>query len=269
MNVQTQRVNQTLDGQSKVLSQMLEGIINDSIEVIDLTQVLNENTPVIDLPEPFVNTSSFQMKRLSKYDETGPVCYWNDLTLGEHCGTHFDAPNHWVSGKENDSVDKIPAKNLIGEARVINIKDKCKENTDYCLTVEDIKEYEAKYGEIPKHSWVLLYTGWAEHINSEKFFNIDEEGLSHTPGFTPEASRFLVKRDILGVGVETVGTDAGIAHTFDPPFPSHHFMHEANKYGLAQLTNLDKLPPKGAILIATPLKIENGSGSPIRAIALV
>lgn len=115
----------------------------------------------------------------------------------------------------------------------------------------------------------MLYTGWAEYLNSEKYFNTDRDGLSHTPGFTPEASRFLVERDILGVGVETVGTDAGIAHTFDPPFPSHHIMHQANKYGLAQLTNVDKLPPKGAVLIAAPLKIENGSGSPIRAIALV
>lgn len=267
MNVQSQVLSKKPGNQA--LNQVLEGLANDSIEVVDLTQVLNEDTPVIQLPEPFVNTSSFKSTQISKYDATGPVCYWNDLTLGEHCGTHFDAPNHWISGKENDSVDKIPAKRLIGEARVINIKAKSEENPDYCLTVEDIKEYEAEYGEIPKDSWVLLYTGWSEYVNGDKFFNVDENGLSHTPGFTPEASKLLVERDILGVGVETVGTDAGIAHTFNPPFPSHHFMHEANKYGLAQLTNLDKLPPKGAILIAAPLKIEHGSGSPMRAIALV
>jgi len=269
MKTESQAKCEKVGDQTEILSMMFESIVNDSIVVVDLTQALDETTPVIDLPEPFVNTSSFHMKQLSKYDETGPVCYWNDLTLGEHCGTHFDAPNHWVSGKENDSIDEIPTKNMIGEACVINIKSKCKENPDYCLTVEDIKEYEEEHGEIPKHSWVLLNTGWADYINDEKYFNIDEDGLSHTPGFTPDASRFLVKRDILGVGVETVGTDAGIAHTFDPPFPSHHFMHEANKYGLAQLTNLDKLPAKGAILIATPLKITNGSGSPVRAIALV
>lgn len=270
MNGKAQVINK-LDNKTQILSEILDSIINDSIEVVDLTQVLNEDTPVIGLPEPFVNTGSFQMKRLSKYDETGPVCYWNDLTLGEHCGTHFDAPNHWFSGKENDSIDAIPTKNMIGEACVINIKEKCKENPNYCLTVEDIKKYEEMHGEIPKHAWVLLHTGWAEYINDHgKYFNINEEGLSNTPGFTPEASKFLAKdRDILGVGVETVGTDAGIAHTFEPPFPSHHYMHEANKYGLAQLTNLDKLPSRGAILIATPLKIANGSGSPVRAIALV
>lgn len=271
MKTQSEAIGEKIADQTEILSKMLDGIIQDSIEVIDLTQVLNEKTPVIQLPEPFVNTSSFKMKTLSKYNETGPVCYWNDLTLGEHCGTHFDAPNHWVSGIENESVDMVPTKNMIGEACVIDIREKSKNNPDYCLTLEDISEYEEQHGKIPKHAWVLIHTGWAAYINDhEKYFNVNEQGLSNTPGFTPQASKFLAsERDILGVGVETVGTDAGIAHTFDPPFPSHHYMHEANKYGLAQLTNLDKLPPRGAILIAAPLKIANGSGSPVRAIALV
>lgn len=263
-------MNETLL-ESTVLGKMLDGIINHSIEVIDLTQILCEETPVIQLPEPFANTGGFRFKPLSKYDEAGPAFYWNDFVAGEHCGTHFDAPNHWISGRDNDGVDTIPVKNMIGEACVINIKEKCKENPDYCLTVEDIKNFEEQYGSIRKHSWVLVHTGWADYINDhEKFFNCDANGMPHTPGISKEASEFLVsERDILGVGVETVGTDAGIAGTFDPPFPNHYFMHKANKYGLAQLTNLDKLPPKGAILIATPLKILNGSGSPIRAIALV
>lgn len=271
MNTQPHVIENQVGNQTTLLSEMLGRIVNDSIEVVDLTQTLSEKTPVIQLPEPFVNTSHFKMTTISKYDETGPVCYWNDLVLGEHCGTHFDAPNHWVSGKSNESIDTVPTKNMIGEACVIDVKAKCAQDPDYCLTVEDIQAYEKLYGKIPKHAWVLLHTGWAAYINDhEKYFNVNEQGLSNTPGFTPEASKFLVlERDILGVGVETVGTDAGIAHTFDPPFPSHHYMHEANKYGLAQLTNLDKLPPRGAVLIATPLKIENGSGSPVRVIALV
>lgn len=122
MDVQSQVLHKTSHDQSHVLSQLLGSIVNDSIEVVDMTQVLNEDTPVIQLPEPFKNTGGFQFKQLSKYDETGPVCYWNDFVAGEHCGTHFDAPNHWVTGRENASVDKIPVKNLIGEARVINIK---------------------------------------------------------------------------------------------------------------------------------------------------
>jgi|SRR5699024_9996067 len=190
--------------------------------------------------------------------------------MGEHCGTHFDAPVHWVSGKDHQSVDEIPVKKLIGEASVIDIKEKCDKNPDYCLTIEDIEEFEESHGKIPQHSWVLIYTGWAEHIDDEKFFNIGEDGQPHTPGTTVEAAKFLAnERDILGVGVEPVGTDAGIAATFETPFPNHYFMHEANKYGLASLANVDKLPPRGSILIATPLKIEEGSGSPVRVIALV
>ena len=94
--------------------------------------------------------------------------------------------------------------------------------------------------------------------------------MSHTPGSSVEAAKFLAQeRKVLGFGVETVGTDAGMAPTFDPAFPSHYFMHEVNRYGLAQLTNIDKLPPRGSIIVAAPLKITNGSGSPIRAFALV
>ena len=76
-------------------------------------------------------------------------------------------------------------------------------------------------------------------------------------------------RDLLGVGVETIGTDAGLVGTFDPPFPNHSIMHGHGKFGLASLCNLDRLPPTGAIVIAAPLKLVGGSGSPVRALALV
>lgn len=252
------------------LKDLMGKIIDDSIEVVDLTQVLNEETPVISLPDPFVDTKGFEIEQISKYDDKGPFFYWNNISMGEHCGTHFDAPVHWVSGKAHQHVDEIPVKRLIGEAVVINIMEKCKADADYCLTVEDIKEFEAEYGEIPSHSWLLIYTGWSKHVDNEMFFNMGEDGQPHTPGATVEAAKFLAdERDILGVGVEPVGTDAGLAATFETPFPVHNFIHGANKYGLASLTNLDKLPPRGSILIASPLKIEDGSGSPVRVIALV
>lgn len=254
-----------------VLENLMAGILNGQVEVIDMAQPLNEDTPVIQLPEPFKNAGGFKYIQLSKYDEGGPAWYWNDFVAGEHCGTHFDAPNHWISGKDGDGVDTMPMKNMIGEACVIDISRQCEEDPDYCLTVADIAAYEKQYGRLPEHSWVILYTGWGKYAqDKEKFFNIGKDGMPHTPGFSKEASIFLAQeRNILGVGVETVGTDAGIAAKFDPPFPNHYYMHEANRYGLAQLANVDKLPPRGAILIATPLKITNGSGSPIRPIALV
>lgn len=254
-----------------LLGDLLAGIISGGIEVVDLAQPLNENTPVMQLPEPFVNTGNFRYNRLSNYDEKGPAWYWNDFTTGEHVGTHFDAPRHWISGKGQDGVDTLPMKNMIGEACVIDVKQKCQENPDYLLTVADILEFESVHGKIPEHAYLILHTGWAEYNdNHEKFFNVGADGMPHTPGFAPEASAFLAKeRKILGVGVETVGTDAGIAATLEPAFPSHYYMHEANRYGMASLANVDKLPPRGAIIIATPLKITDGSGSPIRPIALV
>ncbi|MDQ0185888.1 cyclase family protein [Cytobacillus kochii] len=256
---------------NNILEELIKSIGDETIEVVDLSQTLSENTPVIQLPESLARTAGFKLKQLSKYDEKGPTSYWNDFVAGEHCGTHFDAPIHWISGRDNDSVDRIPLKNMIGQAYVIDISQEAKQNPDYCVTVEDIQLFEERNGSIKEHSWVLIRSGWSNYVSDhEKFYNIGQDGQPHTPGITKEASIFLAEeRDILGVGVETVGTDAGIAGTFNPPFPNHHYMHGANKYGLAQLTNLERLPEKGAILIVNPLKIENGSGSPVRVLALV
>jgi len=135
--------------------------------------------------------------------------------------------------------------------------------------VDRIEAWEREHGRIPECSWVLLRTGWGERTNPIDFINTAADG-PHSPGFDAAASRFLAnERAILGVGVETIGTDAGQAGTFDPPFPNHTIMHGAGKFGLASLCNLDRLPPTGAIVIAAPLKIVGGSGSPLRVIALV
>ena len=116
---------------------------------------------------------------------------------------------------------------------------------------------------------MLIRTDWSKRTGAGPFLNIKEDG-PHTPGFHPQCVPFLAKeRDILGVGVETVGTDAGQAATFDPMFPCHTIMHGSNRFGLASLMNLDQLPPTGAVVIAPPLKIVNGSGSPLRVLALV
>jgi kynurenine formamidase len=116
---------------------------------------------------------------------------------------------------------------------------------------------------------VLLRTGWSRRSAPDAFLNVAADG-PHTPGFDPRASTLLAhERKVLGVGVETIGTDAGQAGTFDPPFPNHAIMHGAGCFGLASLCNLDRLPATGAVVIAAPLKIVAGSGSPLRVIALV
>jgi kynurenine formamidase len=139
---------------------------------------------------------------------------------------------------------------------------------DFLLTVEGIQAWEAEHGHIPAGAWVLLRTDWSKRVGAEAFLNVGEDG-PHSPGFHKDASAFLAhERDVLGVGVETVGTDAGQAGRFDPPFPNHNTMHGAGKFGLASLCNLDQLPPTGAVVIAAPLKIVDGSGSPLRVLAI-
>jgi kynurenine formamidase len=256
---------------SAVLAALAAGIGDGGIRVVDLTVPLEPTTPTIQLPPQFAPSKPFALEEISRYDERGPAWYWNNIACGEHTGTHFDAPIHWVTGKDypDNATHNIPVKKLIGPACVIDVSDRVRENVDFLVTVEVVEGWEARHGRIPSAAWVLIRTDWSKRTGAERFLNIGEDG-AHTPGFHPQCVSFLAQqRDILGVGVETVGTDAGQAPTFDPMFPCHTLMHGSNRFGLASLTNLDQLPPTGAIVIAPPLKIVNGSGSPLRVLALV
>nr|MCS5671041.1 cyclase family protein [Vicinamibacterales bacterium] len=240
-------------------------------EVVDLTQPLNAETPVIQLPPPLANTPGFTPHLISNFDDDGPGWYWNWMEVGEHVGTHFDAPCHWISGRELPCVDTLDADEFIGPAVVIDVTAAVSDNADFVATQETIESWEAENGRIPEGAWVILKTGWgARASDGELFFNADDSGMAHYPGFGLESATFLTtQRNILGVGTEAVGTDAAVGAIADPPFPNHFTMHGAGRYGLTQLANVDQLPATGAVIIATPLKIEHGSGSPIRAIALV
>jgi kynurenine formamidase len=222
------------------------------------------------LPEPFVNTPGFSLRELSRYDDRGPAWYWNAFEAGEHVGTHLDAPVHWFSGRDGDDVARISLARLVGPAVVLDRAEAAKADPEYLLTIDDVRAFEGRYGPLPEGGWMLYRTGWdARADDQDAFLNADERG-SHTPGVDPECARYLAEQTpIAGVGVETVGTDAGAAHSFDPPFPCHHFLLGAGKCGLTQLANLADLPPVGALLVVAPLKIESGSGSPARAFAFV
>jgi kynurenine formamidase len=255
---------------SDVLAQFVDDLTAGRIVVVDLTQPLSPETPVIELPPIFGASPGLTVDEISRYDEKGPGWYWNTLHLGEHTGTHFDAPVHWITGKDlpDNATDTIPAGRFVGPACVIDVSGESAADPDFLLTPERIQAWEAEHGRIPAGSWVLLRTDWSKRTDPAAFFNADASG-PHTPGFHKSASEFLAReRDVLGVGVETVGTDAGQAGGFDPPFPNHTIMHGAGKFGLASLTNLDQLPPTGAVVIAAPLKIVGGSGSPVRVLAV-
>ena len=254
-----------------LLASLVEALRNGDLEIVDLTQPLGPDTPVIGLPPQFASSPGVTVETLSRYDAPGPAWYWNVLHLGEHTGTHFDAPIHWVTGKDlsANACDTIPPGRFVGPACVLDVEAEVEADPDFLLTPERIEAWEAEHGRIPAGAWVLLRTGWSRRPDAASFLNVGADG-PHSPGFTRGASELLAHdRDVLGVGVETVGTDAGQAGTFDLPFPNHHTMHGAGKFGLASLCNLDRLPPTGAVVIAAPLKIVDGSGSPLRVLAIV
>src|SRR5216684_712902 len=237
-----------------VLQALTDALRDSSVEVIDLTAPLSEQTPIIQLPEPFGNTARFGLTEISHYDERGPAWYWNDI----------------VTGKDREDVAQVPVSRLIAPAVVLDFSAEAAANPDFLLEIEHVKQWEAENGPLPEGSWLLYRTGWdARSSDQAAFLNADATG-PHTPGISVSCATWLAEEaPIIGLGTETVGTDAGAAHSFDPPFPCHSALLGAGKYGLTQLQNLVLLPPRGAVVITGPLPITGGSGSPCRALGLV
>jgi kynurenine formamidase len=253
------------------LVQFARALAQGKVRVIDLSQPLEAGTPIIQLPPEFGKSWPFRIEEISHYDSRGPAWYWSNFSCGEHTGTHFDAPVHWVTGKDypQNTTDTIPADKFVAPACVIDVSKEVVDNPDFLLTRRHVEEWEQRHGRIEAGAWVLMRTDWSKRTEPAAFLNIKDDG-AHVPGPHPELVPFLAReRNVIGWGSEGVGTDAGQAFRFEPAFPCHTIMHGHNRFGLASLTNLDQLPPKGAILITAPLKIVKGSGSPCRVLALV
>lgn len=256
--------------QATVLEALGTSLLNGQIETVDLTHTLDPDFPVIVLPPEYGQCARFRVEEVSHYDERGPAWYWRNFSCGEHTGTHFDAPIHWISGRDLPaaSVDSIPPEAFVGPVCVLDCSKEATDNEDFLLTAEFIKAWEARNGRIPEHSWVLMRTDWSKR-NGAGYLNLREDG-AHTPGPDAAAMKLLIEgRNIRGFGTETVGTDAGQAAHLTPPYPAHYLLHGAGRYGLQCLAKLDQLPATGAILLCPPLKIKHGSGSPLRVLALV
>ena len=242
------------------------------LRVVDLTHTLAPGFPSISLPPEFGQMWSFRMETISRYDAAGPHWYWNNFACSEHTGTHFDAPSHWVSGRDHarNCVDTIAPRDFIAPACVVDASAQAASDPDWLLTVDHLRAWESRHGRIPAGAWLLLRTDWSRRIDDPAaFVNLREDG-AHTPGPTEEAVQWLVhERQVHGFGVETINTDAGQSHAWPSPYPCHRILHGANRYGLQCLRNLDQLPATGALLIAAPLKIRDGSGSPLRVLAVV
>ena len=253
-----------------VLTALTDALNSATVEVIDLTAPLSASTPVIKLPEQFGQTATFSLHEISRYDDRGPAWYWNDITTGEHTGTHFDAPVHWVTGRDGEDVAQVPLGSMIRPAVLLDFSAQAAGDPDFLLEIKDVRDWEQAHGPLPAGGWLLYRTGWDTRSDSqERFLNANETG-PHTPGISVECARWIAEESpVIGVGVETVGTDAGTAHSFDPPFPCHSSLLGAGKYGLTQLRNLARLPAQGSVVFVGPLPITGGSGSPCRALALV
>ena len=235
---------------------------------MDLTARLTAATPIIALPPEFGQTQRFELEEISRYDDRGPAWYWNNFRSGEHTGTHLDAPNHWVTGRDGSDVADIPVSRLIRPVVVLDFSAECAADPDFLLEVDHIRDLGvASTVRCPTGGWMIYRTGWDARSEQPGATSSTPTRPGRTlPGMSIECARGSPRSaPVVGVGVETVGTDAGAAHSFDPPFPCHSYLMGSGKYGLTQLQNVALLPPTGAVLVVGPLPIVTGSGSPARA----
>ncbi len=230
-----------------VLSEFLSGIVNGRIRMVDLTHTLTPDFPQIMLPPEMERSAPFRIEEVSHYDERGPAWYWNNFSCSEHTGTHFDAPIHWISGRDmpNNSTDTIPIESFIAQACVLDCSREASADADFLLTADFIRHWEQRHGRIPPRSWVLMRTDWSKRKDPAAYQNFDETG-QHTPGPDIGAVRFLAEeRDVIGFGTETIGTDAGQAQHFHPPYPCHTVMHgSAGSASSASIILISCRPPE-------------------------
>lgn len=233
-------------------------------KLVDLTHALDQQT----LYWP-TSPSAFQLTKLHAGMTEGGFYYSAySLCTPEHGGTHLDAPVHFAEGAH--STDKVPLERLVGPAVVIDVRDKAKADSDYRLTAADVTAWEQKHGRIPAGAIVLMSTGWsAKWPDRKAYFGDDKPGDAsnlHFPSYGADAAALLVtERKVAALGLDTASIDYGPA----TDFPVHRLVGKDNVSGLENLTNLDKLPAKGAWVAALPIKIAGGSGGPARVIAFL
>src|SRR2546430_6142873 len=195
-----------------VLQALVDAIRDRSVEVIDLTAPLSAQTPILQLPEPFGNTVRFGLTEISRYDERGPAWYWNDIVTGEHTGTHFDAPVHWVTGQDGEDVSQVAPTRLIAPAAVLDFTAEAAADPDFLLEIEHVKQWEAEHGPLPE-GWLLYRTGWAARAGRQAEFPTANETGPPPPGISVASAKWLAdQRPAIGLGTEPLGTDAGAAH---------------------------------------------------------
>ena len=234
----------------------------DETRLIDLTYSFDDKTIYWPTAKPFEWQKESWGKSAGGYWYTAAR-----YAASEHGGTHLDAPIHFSEGKQ--TADEIPVTRLVGPAIVIDVTQACASNADYQLSASDITAWEKAHGAIPAEAIVLIRTGWGKFWpDRKKYLGTDTPGDTanlHFPGISREAAELLSQRKIEAIGIDTASIDYGQSKDFI----AHQVLNGANIYGLENVANLDRLPAKGATLIALPMKIKGGTGAPVRIVALL
>ncbi len=227
--------------------------------IVDLTHAVNGSNPTYGLDEG----SEYRVASDASYEKD--KYFARKISLPEHFGTHIDAPAHFARGLW--TVDQIPPERLIAPVVVLDMTAKAKSDADYQLSVEDIADWEKTHGSIPQNAVVMLMTGWESRWSSVKDFrNADRKGVMHFPGYSLDAARFLVEaRNVMGLGIDTLSVDYGPS----PDFTVHQYTMAHSVYHLENVADLSKVPATGAMVVVAPMKLEGGSGGPVRILALL
>jgi kynurenine formamidase len=236
---------------------MLDGILSGKTRVLDLAYAINDKL----VPWPG-DERCFEANVNASAEKNG--YFTRSFWMLEHYGTHLDAPIHFPPGKT--PVDRIPPRQFFGTAAVLDVRAECDGDADYRLPAARISKWEEQYGQIPEGTIVLLKTGWASRWpDARNYRNQDAAGRMHFPGFSVEAVEWLIKRRVSGIGCDTMSVDCGVSEDF----AVHHLALGAGLYHLENLSDLSELPEKGAFLVVAPIKLEGGSGGPVRVFALL
>jgi kynurenine formamidase len=231
---------------------------------VDLTYTFSENT--IYWP---TDTVGFTLEELD-YGHTDGGWFYSAYrySAAEHGGTHLDSPIHFAEG--GDTNDEIPLDRLMGPAALIDVSHRA--NPDYLVSIEDITSWESEHGMIPDGAILLLRTGWDIHYGDRAAYlgtemtGPDAVAQLHFPGLSPEAADWLIEnRDIDAIGIDTPSIDYGQS----TDFRSHVVLYSENIPGFENVANLSELPPVGSYVIALPMKIEGGSGGPLRIVGYI
>jgi kynurenine formamidase len=233
---------------------------------------------IVDLSHPFnadtiywPTAQTFTLEKVAEGHTPGG--YWyaaNDFRAAEHGGTHLDAPVHFAQG--GDTADEVPLRRLMGRGVVVDVTDAALADRDHEISRADLRAHERRHGRIPRRAIVLLRTGYGRFWpDRERYMGTAERGEAavaklHFPGLHPDAARWLVReRAVRAVGLDTASIDRGRSTTFE----THQVLGAANVPVFENVADLQKLPAEGFLFIGLPMKIEGGSGGPLRAMAIV